>query len=58
MCLMLQLVLQTDQQEAKLKDLRGGAVLVTAEERQKTEKQFKAAMEVWRKRKAVFRTIW
>jgi hypothetical protein len=50
--------LQTDQHESKLKGLRSGAVLVTAEEREEAEKQFRAAMEVWRKRKGVFRTIW
>jgi hypothetical protein len=49
---------QRDAQQAKLSGLRSGAKLVSADERRAAEAGFRAAMEVWRKRRSVFRGIW
>lgn len=53
-----QLAAQRDKQLEKLSSLRSGAKLVSPEERRATEAAFKAAMEVWRKRRSVFRGVW
>ncbi|KAF8056371.1 hypothetical protein HT031_006370 [Scenedesmus sp. PABB004] len=47
-----------DAQLGKLAQLRSGAKLVRPEERRATEVAFRQAMEVWRKRRSVFRGIW
>ncbi|WIA35040.1 hypothetical protein OEZ86_003531 [Tetradesmus obliquus] len=49
---------QRDVQATKLSGLRSGAKLVSADERRAAEAGFRAAMEVWRKRRGVFRGIW
>jgi hypothetical protein len=49
---------QRDAQQAKLSGMCSGAKLVSADERRAAEAAFKAAMEVWRKRRSVFRGIW
>jgi hypothetical protein len=45
-------------QLSKLSVLRDGAVLVKPEQRRAAETAFRDAMEVWRKRRGVFRGIW
>jgi hypothetical protein len=44
--------------KAKVDALKGGAVLVSAADRAAAEKALSAALDVWRKRKAMFRSIW
>lgn len=38
--------------------MKGGTMLVTADERAAVEKGFVAAMDAWRKRRGIFRSIW
>eukprot|EP00878_Enallax_costatus_P011562 GHUV01012070.1.p1 GENE.GHUV01012070.1~~GHUV01012070.1.p1 ORF type:complete len:226 (+),score=73.69 GHUV01012070.1:308-985(+) len=47
-----------DQQLNKLQGLRSGAKLVSPEERRTTEASFRQALDCWRKRRSVFRSIW
>jgi hypothetical protein len=49
---------QTEAQGAKLARLRGGAVLVTAEERAAVEAALGGAVAAWRKRRGIFRGAW
>ncbi|GBG00211.1 hypothetical protein Rsub_12992 [Raphidocelis subcapitata] len=49
---------KTDARAAKLSQLQGGTTLVTPEEREKVEKAFVGAMDAWRKRRGIFRSIW
>ena len=50
--------LQLLAKQARLGQLKTGAVLVSKAERDKAVKQLSAALECWRKRKAMFRNIW
>ena len=52
------LAAQMHQAEAKLRELRSGGKLVTAEERAAVERAFLAAADAWAKRKRMFRSIW
>ena len=52
------LAAQMHQAEEKLRELRGGSKLVTAEERAAVESAFLAAAEAWAKRKRMFKSIW
>eukprot|EP00879_Flechtneria_rotunda_P018794 GHRR01019727.1.p2 GENE.GHRR01019727.1~~GHRR01019727.1.p2 ORF type:complete len:174 (+),score=62.26 GHRR01019727.1:216-737(+) len=47
-----------DSQAAKLAGLRNGAKLVSPEERKQTETALRTAMNIWRKRRSVFKSIW
>ncbi|KXZ46370.1 hypothetical protein GPECTOR_44g47 [Gonium pectorale] len=44
--------------EAKLKLLKAGTVLITAEEREAVEQQLTSYLDVWRKRRSMFKNIW
>ncbi|GFR44920.1 hypothetical protein Agub_g6006 [Astrephomene gubernaculifera] len=44
--------------ESKLRLLKAGTVLITAEERQAVEKRLLTNLEWWRKRRAMFKSIW
>ena len=44
--------------QARLSQLKTGAVLVSKAERDKAVKQLSAGLECWKKRKAMFRNIW
>ncbi len=49
---------QLQEAEARLRTLRSGSTLITAEERQAVEKAFLAYTDAWNKRKRVFKSIW
>ena len=54
----LRLAAQMHQAEEKLRELRSGSKLVTAEERAAVESAFLAAADAWAKRKRMFKSIW
>ena len=49
---------QMHQAEEKLRELRSGSKLVTAEERAAVESAFLTAADAWAKRKRMFKSIW
>eukprot|EP00877_Chromochloris_zofingiensis_P007232 jgi/Chrzof1/2762/Cz11g28100.t1 len=53
-----ELAIKVGELTTKLKALKGGTILVTAEERAAVEKAFCESMDHWRKRRGIFRSIW
>jgi hypothetical protein len=49
---------QLQEVEGRLRELRSGSKLITAEERGAVEKAFLAATDAWTKRRRMFRSIW
>ncbi|PNH08274.1 Homologous-pairing protein 2 [Tetrabaena socialis] len=52
------LTAKLEEDSAKLKLLKSGTVLVTAEERAAVEKLLQTNLEWWRKRRSMFKGIW
>ena len=46
------------QAQERLRALKAGTRLISADERAKVEKGFTAAMHAWSKRKGIFKSIW
>ncbi|KAJ7557642.1 hypothetical protein O6H91_04G003500 [Diphasiastrum complanatum] len=44
--------------ESKLIQLRGGAILVTLEEKKKVEDNYSSKITLWKKRKRIFKELW